>query len=700
MICRAGVKYVGTDETGASFRNWSGDVAFHPTTLRNPDHIAPPPAPPLDADGLSSLVEVVAAATELGQSVHAIGSGWAFEDCAKSDGVMVRLRNLNQQLHNVVDGGQALTDEWGGRQSYGPTRLVHFEAGVRIADLCEQLDAQGLAMPTLGGSNGQNLAGAISTSTHGGDWQQPPFPDVVRAVHLVTDGGQEWWIESATNPITRSDNNNAALLSALPCQGVMVVRDDRIFDAVRVACGRFGVIYSFVLEVRRQFRLVQVVTKPSAASVLQALRSGLGTPSVFTPLFRLLNNDPVPAGMEDAMGVPYFLQILFNSQRPADVWVTRRWETTAVDKMDSEFKPMGYFQDLAVKIIATANAALLGGGVAAGVGTAVAGVLLGPFGVLLATGIGTTVAAPIVDLVAELDALLLSGNAPFGAIVAAALNALWKVPGAAFLIPELNRMVLENNVGKAIRGSHYLVTTGRREDSDQTDFRSDSIELVFDAMTADYLDFLDEIMPVAPLFPQAGYISLRPSLRSNALLSMHHVTGKRAISIEIASIKNLLGNAAWMAFVHQAAIRYNGCPHWGQYNKLDAVTVAMLYGDSLNAWREALFSVSNTSTVFSNEFTRQRGLEPLGIVREVTSVRKRSGTITHLCNDGQSWSPVAVSPAIQEIQARTVKYIARRGDSAALIKVVNDGRGGFYLRTQADQTSADNLDNLPLSMLS
>jgi hypothetical protein len=333
--------------------------------------------------------------------------------------------------------------------------------------------------------------------------------------------------------------------------------------------------------------------------------------------------------------------------------------------------------------------------------------LLGPLGTTIAASLGAvvaSVAAQLIELTVELDALLLAGKPAFGAVLAAALTAAWSVPGVAFLIPQIAGMVIESQMGgtkrtEGRRGPHYLITTGPAEDSDQNDFRADSIELIFDAMTGDYLDFLDEILPIAPLFQQAGYVSLRPSLRSSALLSMHNVTGKRAISIEISSPKDLPGNLPWLAYVHQAAIRHNGRPHWGQYNKLDALTTAMLYGDSLNQWREALLKVSGTSALFSNAFTRQRGLEPQGIVREVTSVKKKVGKITHVCNDGATWSPVAVSQAIQEIQAGTAKYFARRGDSAALIKVVSDGRGGFFLRSQPDQTSADNLDNLPLSML-
>jgi Protein of unknown function (DUF3892) len=301
-------------------------------------------------------------------------------------------------------------------------------------------------------------------------------------------------------------------------------------------------------------------------------------------------------------------------------------------------------------------------------------------------------------MVVELDRLILSGNAAFGSVVAAALTAAWKVPGAGYLIPLIQGMVIEGqlrgdeNKGSA-RGLHYLVSTGPREDSDQTDFRVDSIEVVFDATYANYLAFLDEILPIAPRFQQAGYINLRPSLGSSTLLSMHNEFGNnRAISIEIASLKNLPGNAAWMSYVHQAAVRYGGRPHWGQYNKLDTVDTAMLYAGSFNPWREALTSVSGTSKLFSNAFTHKRGLEPVSIIREVTAVRKgRKGPISRLCNDDAPWSPVSVRQAIREIRAGTAKYFARFEDDLVEIRVV-DGR---YLRTAADDTEQNNLDNLP-----
>jgi FAD/FMN-containing dehydrogenase len=676
--------YIGTDGTNALTRNWSGEVSFNPQVYRSPA-------------SLPSLVEVVAAATEQGKSIHAIGSGWAFEDCAKTDGVMVSLSNLNSQLTNVLAGGIPLTQHWQSIQSYGPNQLVHYEAGILLTDLCDSLDQVGLALPTLGGSRGQSLAGAMSTSTHGGDWQQTPLPEIVRAVHLVTTGGQEVWIESATAPLTRPDGNDSALRSVLPCNTTLIIRDDNVFNAVRVACGRFGVIYSVVLEVRPQFRVVQVVTKPSLTDVMVALRAGQGTPSVFTPLFRLLNDIPLPAGYDDAKGVPYFLQVLFNSQRPSDVWATRRWE--AFIYPDDAIVPKGSQNALAVAMIAIANAALLGvagiaGGIAYGTAAALESIVLGPLGAFFAGQYGISTSFAIIDMVNQLDSLLIQGNAPFGSLIAAAVNALYQVPGASFAIPQISGMVIEGNVDKNQRGKHYLVTTGAKEDSFQNDFRSDSIEVIFDATTSGYIDFLDDVMAVGPSFAQCGYISLRPCLRSSCLLSMHNVNGARAISIEIASFKNLSGNAAWMAYVHQAAIRYNGRPHWGQYNKLDASTVSMLYGDALNQWRDALLRVAGSSPAFSNAFTRQRGLEPLGVVREVTCVTVANGKVTYLGNGGQYWSPVTVAQAIQDILSSTVRYVLRQGDTRIPIAVVADGQGGSAPRAPADPKMPDNLVNL------
>lgn len=540
-------------------------------------------------------------------------------------------------------------------------------------------------MPTLGGNSGQSLAGVISTSTHGGEWQQPPFPDLVRALHLVTDAGREVWIERETEPLTTDDR----LRPQLSCPDTEIRRNDDLFDAVIVACGRFGVIYSVVLEVRPQFRVVEAIAQPQRAAVLQALRDGLGQATPFAPLFDLVAAEPVPAGLTDATGTPYYVRIVFNSQNPEDVWMHRRWETTdTTDLPDPNGPAVGELEPTALGalIVAGANAALAIAAAAAS-----------------ATLVGVPYAIYLTGLIVYLNTILAKRQFTLGSAVAAALDTLWKA-GLGFAVPDQNRAAIQgefDRYGASVagrRGKHFRITAGSRADNDQNDFRSDSIEVVFDATTGGYLDFLDDVHAASPGFQQAGIIGCRFSRASRGLLSMHHIAGAYAVSIELAALKNLPGNLDWMRYVQHAAVSRGGRPHWGQYNKLTEAQTTRLYGADLDRWREALLALSGTSTTFSNGFTRRRGLEPMGIARQVTAVRKtRTGVVTHLCNADAEWSPVPVSTAIEEITSgRTVYFtLVAESGTPTVIHVVRTGPSNGYLRTAADGTHDNNLDELP-----
>lgn len=82
--------------------------------------------------------------------------------------------------------------------------------------------------------------------------------------------------------------------------------------------------------------------------------------------------------------------------------------------------------------------------------------------------------------------------------------------------------------------------------------------------------------------------------------------------------------------------------------------------------------------------------------RYITHTRKdRDGDITALCRPGEWWSPRAKQDAIQDIESNTHTYHVTWGDGkTTLIRVVN-GTTGKYLRTDRDNTSRNNLDDLP-----
>src|SRR5262249_895988 len=185
-------------------------------------------------------------------------------------------------------------------------------------------------------------------------------------------------------------------------------------------------------------------------------------------------------------------------------------------------------------------------------------------------------------------------------------------------------------------GPHWLLTSGSREASHNLNYRADSIEIVFDASDPAYLDFLKDIQSQGSKMAQAGYISLRPSRSSRATLSMHSVAGPYAIAIEVASLHGLRDTAAWMQVVQNAAVQRGGRPHWGQTHQLNAAQVLDLYGQNVKNWRNALQRVSGSSSTFSNNFTRQRGLEPLDFERKVTAISQATDEllVIHVANQG------------------------------------------------------------------
>jgi len=75
--------------------------------------------------------------------------------------------------------------------------------------------------------------------------------------------------------------------------------------------------------------------------------------------------------------------------------------------------------------------------------------------------------------------------------------------------------------------------------------------------------------------------------------------------------------------------------------------------------------------------------------------KDKDGDITKLCNDGQPWSPRLKADAIKDIDDGVHEYWVPWAHSPETkIRVVN-GTTGKYLRTDSDQTSRNNLDDLP-----
>lgn len=563
--------YSGGQKNREPWTNWSKRFSGPVSTFWEPD-------------SLLDLVHVVHRASTEGRRLHVVGSGWSMENIAHSTDWMVSLQRLNRALSGVTDG--ALNGQWAANQAAGQDRLFHVEAGATVADVNDLLAARGLAMPTLGGANGQNLAGAISTGTHGGDVDIPPLADAVMAMHLVTEDGHELWIERASQPIT--DDLALGAVLARSCSDTEIVRNDDVFNALLVGLGRFGIIYSYVLHVRPAFYLAEWTTKIPTDKLTDALRNGVAGGTFLAPLLTMLPTPPPSLNVINVSS-PRGVEVAFDTQNLGECFVKRRWLT-------------GDTTNLGLSNSSNPLCDIGAGGV-----LAAAKAILGPH------NLHPAVIAHMVPL-----EMSFAGNPhqPAGEMLARVLSLFWTLStlGLPNLIPHLSGVEFGlqycDSMGNGKRGPSHLILSGYREQSLQNCYRGDSIEAIFDASSTHYIDCLDDILEVAPRTKQGGWLSLRWSAASRATLGMHNFPSSHAVAIEVTSLRGLPDNDGWMRFLQEIAILRGGRLHWGQINNLDAALPVKMFGDHVRAWRSALGTVVGSTTTFSNAFTAQRGLEP------------------------------------------------------------------------------------------
>jgi FAD/FMN-containing dehydrogenase len=140
----------------AAWTNWVGNQTCTPAELA---------APTSEAE----VAELVAAAS----SVRVAGAGHSFTPVVATDGLLLDLRGL---------GGIRSIDAERRRVIVGPATT--------IGEFGEPLWSAGLALSNQGDIVAQQIAGAVSTATHGSGLELGCFSSSVRRVRLVTASGE------------------------------------------------------------------------------------------------------------------------------------------------------------------------------------------------------------------------------------------------------------------------------------------------------------------------------------------------------------------------------------------------------------------------------------------------------------------------------------------------------------------------------
>lgn len=219
--------------SGCEWENWMKTEKATPEYLTQPE-------------SAKQLSDYIARASSAGKRVRMTGSGHSASDVAITNDVLFTPEKLNRAL--ILDRSRL--------KNPSEPRLVRVQSGMKVRDLNDYLDRNGLALLNMGGYDGQTIAGVMMTATHGSGLAYGPMADQIVSLQVVGEGGRMYQIEPA-NGITKAAGWSGRLEedSSIPVQ---LIQEDDAFNAARVAIGSMGVVYSVTLRADQKFWLREV----------------------------------------------------------------------------------------------------------------------------------------------------------------------------------------------------------------------------------------------------------------------------------------------------------------------------------------------------------------------------------------------------------------------------------------------------------
>lgn len=610
------------------------------------------------------------------ERLHAAGSHWALSEAAISDHTFIELNDpegaheaLDRTLHDVVP--HLLHPDLVERMKNVEFRdyfgtLVHVEAGKRIYQLYAELaqevrpdDTHTLggwfasehnvdhylgswAFETLGGAGGQTIVGALTTGTHGGDFDLPPICDSVVAIHLVVDGGRHYWIEPATqtfgSPLVDHDRlqeyYSSKDVSGPDGAPFAVIADDEIFNATLVSAGRFGVIYSVVLRAvpqyslweRRRLHVWQDVRKQltdrrgplfheSASAVAKdgtsitdeqcrflqvvvCLTPHLGFSrnlAGVTKRWKVVRTDLAPGGEAQRIGAmtpgrsgsnPTFSRAgRSHPYTPKDGEPLLAAEASMLDRACSNGSFMGGVLKETLDEIeefVSSNGATAGAGIAA-VATTGAGGLLALIPALLLVAV---ILRELIDAFEPDDRLGEHLERLKGELLDPTELDPVKRAAGLFAWQIIAYKIFEQMQGDLEFGALSYAVMDRKNYLDRScEHNVDSVEVFFDATDGRAVAFIDALIAFEveqELHGRAflGYASMRFVGPTRALLGMQHFNSRTTCAIEIAGLKDMSGTQELIEYAERLALHpaIGGILHWGQRNNANREQIAHVFG--------------------------------------------------------------------------------------------------------------------------
>jgi FAD/FMN-containing dehydrogenase len=577
-----------------AWEDWTKTFTFKPTGKYMPRSAAEVAAAILSAEAVS-------------QPLRAVGSGWSFSDAAiplpdatsvkaatedpalTSQGISSPALPSSSYILDTSHLASSLQDNLANLLSVearnSGRHFYHVQAGIKVADLDVLLDHESppLALDSRGGSNGQALAGAFSTGTHGGEFGLKPLADYVRAIHLIGPRAVEYWIERSHDGKNLAMTTPAQVCAAYPCiDPSHVIYDTATFQAVMVSMGCMGVIYSVILEAVPQFGIRQLVhTSTWTAMVKEASgpdKSGKVNAAAFgTKLMDGSWQQPALAGPNTFVGLtvnPYP-----DSSGDFQCWLANR------ERLAMPVVPSGGSDPVSMACKALSD-------VLKAAPSPVEVAKIGAF----ATALGVKLAGKSIP--ADLGTLL-------GQLVSFAQS-----NGYDWLLRALTQSVFTSQLPVDKTDVSYTFSSAGFLTAPMA---AASIEIAFPVNDA--LHFLEDVVfdimknsMVSAKQYIAGWISLRICGQTDALLGMERFAPTAFIEV------SLVASPAASSIIGQLqtkAIAAGGILHWGQANdQLTSTIVQKAYtSQAITDWQHYRQVFGHApGSIFNNNFTARCGL--------------------------------------------------------------------------------------------
>ena len=184
-------------------------------------------------DSTKGIQGLIRQSIDSGIPIRPLGGNWSLSPIAATPGIILNTKPLNSTFTITA---ASVSPHYTGEAR----RLCFAQCGTGVWELNDFLFARGLSLSACGASNGQTIAGAMATGTHGAAINFGAIQDGAVGLHLIVGPDKHIYLERGSYPVAGD--------SFIEKIGATLIRDDEAFNAALTGIGAFGFVHGVMLE--------------------------------------------------------------------------------------------------------------------------------------------------------------------------------------------------------------------------------------------------------------------------------------------------------------------------------------------------------------------------------------------------------------------------------------------------------------------